>query len=129
MRLVNHLIAWIAKEYLGGNAAGVLWDSASAQRGTVPPPICGYRPDAYVIAPRDGQLVLGEAKSPWDLENRHTIAQFLAFLTHCRTHGNAVLALAVPWHCVPLTSNMVQHLKQKHGLEAVEVAIIRDLPG
>ena len=127
--LVYQLVEWVAETYLGGNTGGVLWDSAGTTHAEAPPQVGGRRPDAYAVVPEDQLLILGEAKSPWDLENRHTIAQLLAFLTHCRQHGKAVFVLAVPWHRVPLASNMIRNLKQRYSLESVEVIVLEHLPG
>ena len=127
--LVHHVVAWVADTYLDGNMGGILRDSTGVERGQLPPQVGGYRPDVYAVVPKAELLILGEAKSPWDLENHHTIAQLLAFLMYCQRHGKAMLVLAVPWHRVPLASNMIRNLKRRHGLESVEVAILEDLPG
>ncbi len=127
--LVALLVKWIATEHLDGNVGGVLWDSGGTTRSEVPPLVGGYRPDAYATASLDNRCIVGEAKSPWDLENRHTTKQLLAFLTYCQQIKNAVLVLAVPWHCAPLASNMIENLKRQHGLGSIEAIVLKDLPG
>ena len=74
-------------------------DLAATPGDPVPPQIGGYRPD--IIAQRPTQpirLVIAEAKTDGDVDNRHTRQQIEAFVSHLadmpRGDGTFVLAVS-----------------------------------
>lgn len=79
-------------------ALRVMTDLSAVPGDPVPPRIGGYRPDIiarYWSAPVT--LVIGEAKTDGDIDNRHTRDQIEAFVGHLAAmpHGNRTFVLAV----------------------------------
>lgn len=66
---------------------------------SAPPLLAGYRPDVYAVAHDTRQVLLGEAKTPSDIDNRHTRSQLAVYFEHLlhEAHGEV-------WIAVPLTS-------------------------
>lgn len=64
-----------------------------------PPLLAGYRPDVYAVAFNSRRVLLGEAKTPGDIDNRHTRSQLAVYFEHLlhEAHGEV-------WMAVPLTS-------------------------
>ena len=58
----------------------------------------GVRPDAWGIMPVTGELALGEAKTPADIDTAHTQKQLRIFGSLCAAEGNNLcrLYIAVP---------------------------------
>ena len=76
----------------------VTTDLAAVPGDPVPPLISGYRPDIIGrTRPRHLELVIGEAKTDGDVDNRHTRNQIAAFVKHLHRmpSGTGTFVLAV----------------------------------
>ena len=60
-----------------------------------PPQLALLRPDLYARDDRSGHVVIGEAKTAFDIENDHTAAQLDAYFRHLSTHRSGELLIAV----------------------------------
>jgi len=129
MKLVQSLVAWVAQAYFQGDLGRILVDSAEGLLAGRPPMLGGYVPDVYAkrFVPRT--VVVGEAKTARDLENRHTRAQLVAFLKHCAEFPDSVLVLAVPWHMTRFAKALVCLLQRQQRLEGVRTIVIEQLEG
>ena len=77
---------------------GVLMDLQQTPGDPVPPLIGGYRPDIIARTLASGpDLLIAEAKTDRDIDNRHTLDQINAFVEHLRTlpRGVGTFVLAV----------------------------------
>ena len=128
-QLVDALVTWLAKHCLGDDTGAVLRDALDAGPSDRPPLVGQHRPDVYVAHQPSYKFIIGEAKSPWDLENRHTESQLTEFMTYCNNHPRSLFVLAVPWHRVPCAKNILNQLQRKCILTAVEVKVLEQLPG
>lgn len=124
--MVGILHSYIADRFCQGHQDRVLSDSARVDTLGRPPAIAGYVPDAYVLLSEEGRVVIGEAKSMRDLENRHTDAQLTAFLTRCDTAHGSVLVLAVPWPVERLAKALLTNLQTREGFPGVETVVLSE---
>lgn len=89
----------------------VITDLLEAPGDEIPPLIGGFRPD--VIARNNSesmQLVIAEAKTDGDIDNRHTLSQINAFVNHLDAipFGNGSFVLAVNGHAAGLARTILQ---------------------
>ena len=62
----------------------------------VPPIIGGFRPDVYAPRKSDADpVVIAEAKTDRDLDNRHTYNQVMSFITYLEQTSNGLFVLSV----------------------------------
>ena len=124
IRLVNHLVAWISDNYLNGDLGGLLMDLSSSPAPSRPPSIHGFVPDAYVKLAGGEEIIIGEAKTPRDLERAHTRDQLRAFLRECASSTNGLLVIAVPWHVSRLAKSMLKILQKENDWEKVSSIVL-----
>ncbi len=77
----------------------------------VPPLIGGYRPDIIARSTRAcSNLLIAEAKTDRDIDNRHTLDQISAFIDHLDTlpHGVGTFILAVDGHVADLARTVLR---------------------
>ena len=67
--LVNMMYRWISRVWFDGDSAAVFVDDGDTSTGPPPPTILGHRPDVYALLPGTTGVIVGEAKTPSDLEN------------------------------------------------------------
>ena len=75
----------------------IITDLQQKPGDAVPPMISGFRPDVYAVQPDTSpSIIIAEAKTDGDLNNRHTEAQlqaFIRYLEHETDDGLLVLAV------------------------------------
>jgi hypothetical protein len=97
--LVKMILNWLDKRGFGGDAQ-VFTDAVGMLGSTKPKKINGYIPDVYCEVPGLGHTIIGDAKTPNDLETRHTRAQLEAYADYLATHrasGELVIATRFEW--------------------------------
>ena len=124
--LVALLHSYITDRYCGGQEERVFIDSVGSQSRPRPPSIDGHVPDAYVMLNELGGVVIGEAKSMYDLENSHTEAQVTAFLKRCGMAKGSALILAVPWPIERLARALLTNYRVREGLAHVETVVVSE---
>jgi hypothetical protein len=126
-RLVQLLQDWVAAEYFSGDSGPILVDSADSNRYSKPPIICGFIPDLYARRDLVGGIIIGEAKTPRDLENHHTQAQLAAFLRKCAEDTGSVLVLATPWQSERTAKAVLRHVKRRTDMDHVYAIVLEQL--
>ncbi|MCY3767943.1 MAG: hypothetical protein OXG56_01035 [Gammaproteobacteria bacterium] len=61
----------------------------------VPPLINGFRPDVISRSNLENSIVIAEAKTDRDLDNKHTENQIASFINYLEKKGNGCLVLSV----------------------------------
>ena len=125
--LVSILQDYIAAKFLGGDNRRVLTDTKGLKARPQPPSIEGYVPDVYAIRSDRPAVVIGEAKTPGDLENSHTEAQLTAFLKRCAQQERSVFILAVHWPVERLAKSFLSQLQAREGLSHVDVVVLSEI--
>jgi hypothetical protein len=127
--LVKSLVDCVTRDYFHGYHGGVLVDASWCNKHGKPPAIGDYVPDVYGEADDPKIIVLGEAKTAADVENRHTREQLTAFLLFCAMSDVSVLVLAVPWHMSRFVRQMVKRLAIQNRAEHVKCVVLDGLEG
>jgi hypothetical protein len=126
--LVSAILNWIEDRH--GNKNLLIMANLPAPVGTpVPPCIEGFVPDVWAKNFQEGLIIVGEAKTSGDLENRHSADQLSAFLRFCDQNRPSCLVIAVPWMTVSCAKAFVRYLKRRIGTEDVPVVFLDMLPG
>ena len=129
MTLVNLLASWIAHSFLNGDYGHILIDRPGQGSQRKPPTVYDFTPDVYVINTPRYSLIIGEAKTARDVDNRHALEQIKAFLCKCAEYETSLFVFAVPWHRVRLARSVIEYCKRKTGLEEVRTTALEGLPG
>jgi hypothetical protein len=129
MNLVSAIVDWVANTYFEGDPGSILVDSAVAGPGMRPPSVYGYVPDVFVIGGNICGLLIGEAKTCRDLENRHTEAQLGAFLRRCDQEPDSTFVMAVPWQMERFAKSLLRRLQSKNGVCSGRTVVLEKLRG
>lgn len=129
INLVRSLVWWVAREYFEGDPSHILMDSPEGLLYGRPPPLGGFVPDVYAEQFASRSVIVGEAKTPRDLESWHTRAQLLAFLGYCAQVPGSVLVLAVPWPMTRFAKSLLRLLEGEHRLHATRTVVLEQLEG
>jgi hypothetical protein len=123
MELVSRLFDYIC-QMTNVDCAFVFKDSP--ENAELPQPTSeGFRPDVYYE--HQNILVIGEAKTEFDIRRNHSLLQYEAFLKRCSLHdGDSCFVLAVPWTEYNTAKNLIRRIKKKSGCN-VNVYIINDI--
>ena len=127
--LVHSLVAWAAQTYFHGDHGGLLVDAPWCNKYGKPPIIGDYVPDMFGEAENPKRIVLGEAKTAVDVENKHTRDQLGAYLRFCAMSNGSVLVLAVPWHMTRFVRQMVKGVAIQNSAEHVTCVVLDGLEG
>jgi hypothetical protein len=97
--LVKMILQWLDQKGLGPDAQ-VFCDSVGVLGGSKPKKVGGFVPDVFCYVPSIKHTIIGDAKTPNDLETRHSKDQFEAYAdylaTHC-TSGELVVSTRFEW--------------------------------
>lgn len=125
--LVSSIAKWLEKqEYFGSLIT--LADIPSSIGASKPPIVGGFAPDVWAKNIENGSVIIGEAKTLRDIENRHSSEQFSAFLKFCNDNKPSLLVVAVPWMMVNCAKSHIEYLKRKTRTEGVQVVFLDMLP-
>jgi len=128
-RLRDALVAWFVDTHGADIKPYLLVDNSSLKAGNCPPSIAGYIPDVYLGIGPGRALTVGEAKTPADLETKHSRAQLMGFLSHLADHPGSRLVVAVPWYTVNQAKSLLRHLQERTNSHAVKLVILEKLSG
>jgi len=129
VRLVESLLLWVATTYFRGDTGHILVDSRLLGSFSTPPRINGFVPDIYAENTSDGSLIIGEAKTARDIENRHTRAQLTAFLNRCAEDVNSLFVLAVPWDMERFAKVLLRNIQGQSKTCEVRAIVLEQLQG
>jgi len=127
-RLVKSIVDWIASTYFNGEVRHILADLPDRNVHSRPRKIGEAIPDAYALLPTGG-VVIGEAKTSTDLENRHTEGQLRSYLRFCKLSPESLIVIAVPWPVTALAKDRLKYLKRLEKLEEVRTIVLDKLSG
>jgi len=72
--------------------------------------INGYRPDVFAFGHKNNPIIIGEAKSPGDIENIHTNNQLYSFLNYLVKYDPSYLIFSTRWDKVNLSKNNIKYI-------------------
>ena len=98
VELLRRLIAFVQDTMNANHEMVVMHDLPASIGAEKPPTVGGFRPDLYATDAVRQLVVIGEAKTTFDIESDHSRAQYLAYAQHLRSCPEPILILSVPWH-------------------------------
>lgn len=129
MTLVGCLVDKLLGNPYNIDRAEILVDSPESNAETRPSKLIKHVPDVFVPSNKDRPAIVGEAKTPNDIEKRHTFAQFSEFLEWCNLHKGSTLVIAVPWQAERLAADVIRYLQKRTNTSGVFVDVLKQLPG
>jgi hypothetical protein len=98
-------------------------DTSQQKAVPIPPLVYGYRPDVYVKMVSNEYLLIGEAKTPYDLQSERSINQITGFLKFLNNQKKSSFVLSTRWDYKPYAANLIKRIcKSNHFLiDEVEV--------
>lgn len=129
LALVQRLVLWARSNYPIERDGLLLVDEPARLSADKPPSISGYFPDIYWKSLASQSILIGEAKSAYDVESRHSRRQLASFLSHLSSAEDGMLLIAVPWHVVPQAKSLIRMIQRDTGSTSVRTVFLDYLPG
>ena len=120
--LVDVMSKYIANKFFESDMGKILIDSPKNSKNAKPFKVNGFKPDIFVNK-GDSIVILGEAKTDYDLDRGHSIDQFNAFLKYCSNFDNSIFVLAVPWHLSIYGRRLRQNIQAEKGYFKVRIEV------
>jgi hypothetical protein len=127
--LVERLVQWMQRNISNSDIPVVLVDSPTTTAGNQPPAIGGYNPDVFCRTIGREHVLIGEAKTAGDIENKHSRDQFRAFLVYLKQFQSGTLVVAVPWRAVGQVMSLIRFLQRETDTVVVKTVFLDKLPG
>lgn len=89
----------------------------------IPPVIDGFRPDVYAGKLEEVFIVIAEAKTDNDIDNRHTRDQVTSFINHLDRKKKGLFVLAVNGHKSDLAKTVLRFVRMEIGGVRTEIEI------
>ncbi len=84
----------------------------------------GFRPDIYYNY--SNFMIIGEAKTSYDFERKHSIEQYKAYYNKCNSfNGKSIFILAIPWTESISAKNLLKRIRKNSNYE-IETWVIND---
>lgn len=127
--LICALERWIeATPSIHGKAVSLVANSL-ATKHSQPPNVLGSVPDVFLHCAHESFALIGEAKTPRDLETQRSKAQFLNYLEFLKGYDRGILLVAVPWFATNQAKGLMRVMRRKVHAENVQIVVIEKLPG
>ncbi len=115
--------SWIAEPI-------VYCDIIEGPAATKLPPIIGCnRPDVFARDIGSSSLVIGEAKTSVDIDNKHTFEQLESFFDYLRLHHRGELWMGVPWLSAGTAMRVCRHARKTSDAQHVPFRVIAIMIG
>lgn len=88
----------------------ILTDLQKYPGDEVPPTISGYRPDIYANKVSSSPLIVSEAKTDRDLDNKHTHQQITSFIRYLDLLNDSLFVLSVSGRAVDHAKTFMRFL-------------------
>lgn len=127
--LVRALVRWIDTNCADSSNGLLFVDEPTRTMEDKPPRLSGFTPDVYWKAIDGARVIIGEAKSAYDVESRHSRKQYAAFLSHLGRVESGILLIAAPWHVINQAKSLIRTIQRNCGLSGVKAVFLDQLPG
>gem|GEM_PF-2578923 len=119
---MKEILRFVVSEY-GANFS-IRADCAFNTCYLYPPKIDGHIPDVYAAALIDERIVIGEAKTPIDLESPRTQEQLTAFINFLDKHQGSTFILATQWGSINSAKSIVRSIFRRNNITNVAARYI-----
>ncbi len=124
--LVEMAVNWVERNCINYNPQ-LLVDNIDMLGASKPFAIRGYIPDIYCRFSSSQYLIVGDAKTPRDLDTKHSKLQMEAFISHISTQGNGLFLIATTWATTNRAKSILKRIKQSLTANSVEVLVINEV--
>ena len=125
--LVRAIVDWLQGQYPAAGTISVSAECIFLEHLPHPPLLNGFIPDVYAAGIVEARTIIGEAKTPRDLETPRATAQLAAFLAHLCTCDNPQLVIATPWASVNSARAIVRSITKRNHVDNVDVVFLEQL--
>ena len=125
IELVRSVALWVAESY-GERCWGLCLHCDLPEAPEKPELIGGYRPDVLARDIPQSVTIIGEAKTPGDVDNSHTRNQIRAFLRFLSFQPQPTLVIGTRWHALPTAIRIVTGLADQLELGRVRRVYVTD---
>ena len=125
--LVQIIINYIGREHSHVTGLGIVNDLSSPLHAEKPNRIEGFVPDVYAFDAPLTTVIIGEAKTPDDLETERSKKQITAFLSFLGHQQAGIFILAVPWQLKRRADSLVAALRAASGAASVKTVTLDDM--
>lgn len=94
-----------------------------------PPIIGGNRPDVFARDIGASLSIIGEAKTPEDIDNQHTFDQLESFFDYLRVQPKAEFWMGVPWLSAGTAIRVCGYARRKSDALHVRVRVVAFMIG
>ncbi|WP_170526185.1 hypothetical protein [Ruegeria arenilitoris] len=118
------ILKWLEHKELGSDTQ-IFCDGVGVLGLAKPKKIGGYVPDVFCSMPSTGHMIIGGAKTPNDLETRHTKNQLEAYADYLALHsesGELVIATRFAW--APCARSILNNLNSVRTKGKPEVQVL-----
>jgi hypothetical protein len=120
-RLVDRLHAYMIET--SGSELVCCVDGPVQAVAAAPPLLAGYRPDVYAVSHDTRRVLLGEAKTPGDIDNRHTRSQLSVYFEHLLHEPLGEIWIAVPLASAGTALRVCRSVRSSLGARQVPLVI------
>lgn len=99
-------------------------DSPDATSQTRPPIIGVYRPDLFAQSSSGDYQIVGEAKTPRDLESTRSYRQLQAFVLYVASKTNRAIVIATQWDYVRYARTLLKNICHSNSIPLVRHAVM-----
>ena len=89
----------------------------------VPPLISGFRPDVYGRKISVNSIVIAEAKTDRDLDNKHTHNQIKSFIDYLERKENGFFVLSVTGHSANRAKTLLRFIHKDMNVMSTEIIV------
>ena len=89
----------------------------------VPPLIDGFRPDVYACKESGSSIVIAEAKTNCDLENKHTNSQVVSFINYLERRRGGFFALSVTGYGANRSKTLLRFVRLVTHVTSTAIAV------
>lgn len=126
-KMVLSIKQWINNNFKKKEKLLVWCDTPRDGKSEIPCRIEGFVPDVYAKLITSSRQIIGEAKTAYDLDSKHTEKQLAAFLKFCSRNNRTILVLAVPWDLIRYAKALVEYWKKEYRTENAKTVILEKL--
>ena len=128
IRLVELMENWVAHNLFFGEYGNILVDHPRSSLMNKPPRIGHYSPDLFVPQTIKNGIIIGEAKTEYDIENKHSMSQIINFLEFLRNSNKNIFIFTVPCLMTRLAINVLNNLQRKSNAKEVRIIVLDNTP-
>ncbi len=124
MQLVNCLGEWIQECAFLGHDPIVYLDTPDSSRQEMPLTFDGHRPDVLGQNGRSGREIIGEAKTPKDLDTDRSQRQIQSFLKRAAESHERAFVISTQWDYVRYADSVIKHLCSINGMATPNYGVL-----